>query len=90
MSFTPLETLLIGFACSLLSAVGVRLLFAKNFVTHTQCTSEREKMCQADKELRERLKSLDNGQRIQFRMLRGIIVHSNIPAEQQERILNEN
>ncbi|MBC16548.1 MAG: hypothetical protein CL942_05795 [Desulfovibrio sp.] len=90
MTFTPLETMGIAAFFSLVSAVAVRLLFARSFVTKVQCTSEREKLCLEREQIKDILQRLREGQRIQFRMLRAVIVHSDIPATKQEEILNEN
>lgn len=90
MIFTPLETMGIASFFSLMSAVAVRLLFSRSFVTNVQCSAEREKICLEREQLKRQYDDLKDGQKIQFRMLRAIIVHSNIPPEKQEDILNEN
>jgi hypothetical protein len=89
MTFTPLETMCIAAFFSLMSAVAVRLLFSRSFVTTVQCSAEREKICLEREQFRQQYEDLKAGQKIQFRMLRAIIVHSNIPPEKQEDILNE-
>lgn len=88
MTFTPLETMGIAAFFSLMSAVAVRLLFSRSFVTRVQCSSEREKLCLEREQIRELMTALKEGQRIQFKMLRSVIVHLDIPAEKREEILN--
>ena len=83
MTFTPLEALAIAAFFSLVSAVAVRLMFSRSFMTRTQCSSEREKLCVEKRQLSKDLQELKEGQRLQFRMLRGIVVHSGIPADKQ-------
>jgi len=82
MLLTPLETLLGGALVSLVTGLAVRLLMGGAFVTRQQCRLNHE---------RERRDS-DSVQRkldVQFRMLRALIVHSDLPAEKKEEILNE-
>ncbi|MBI9079185.1 MAG: hypothetical protein JEY79_05535 [Pseudodesulfovibrio sp.] len=88
MTFTSLETMGIAAFFSLLSAVAVRLLFSRSFVTRVQCSSEREKICMEREQFKQELKDLKAGQRLQFRMLRVLIVHADISKEKQEDILN--
>ncbi|NDV20005.1 hypothetical protein GO013_11285 [Pseudodesulfovibrio sp. JC047] len=89
MTFTALETMSIAGLFSLVSAVFVRLLFSRSFVTRGQCSAEREKLCIEREQFGKDIQSIKSGQRTQFKMLRAIIVHSGIPAEKQEDILNE-
>ena len=89
MNFTPLETLGLAGFFSLMSAVATRLLFSNKFVTRVECTAEREKMCAQNQQIGDELSGLRRGQQTQFRMLRAIIVHSSIPADKQEEILND-
>lgn len=82
MTFTPLEALLGGAMVSILSGVTVRLLTGGSFVTKAQCNRNHEQECRTNGSIQRKLD-------IQFRMLRALIIHSDLPEEKKEQILNE-
>ncbi|WMW65769.1 hypothetical protein [Nitratidesulfovibrio liaohensis] len=81
MTFTPLELVLLTGFISAVIALGVRIWLGSRFVPHEQCRLQHD--ASAD--------SLDNVNtklNILFRMLRALVVHSDIPKDTQAQILN--
>lgn len=95
---------LTGFEAALLSVLGGIVLMALGYwlggrgkQTVTACAACRES-CQKD--MRDRLASLERTQddlaaevarkvELLFRMVRSLIIHSDIPKDEQDRILND-
>lgn len=75
MQLTPLEILLGSALLSLLVGLAVRLVMRGSFVT-------KQEFCSFTEEQKEK-------STIIFRMLRAMIVHSDIDDEEKERILND-
>ncbi|WP_461210399.1 hypothetical protein [Desulfocurvus sp. DL9XJH121] len=82
MTLTPLETLLGGALVSFITGVSVRLFMGGAFVTRQQCRLNHEQDCRNNGSVQRKLD-------IQFRMLRALIIHSDLPVEKKEEILNE-
>jgi len=82
MTLTPLETLFGGALVSIITGVTVRLLMGGSFVTRQQCSLNHEQECRNNGSVQHKLD-------IQFRMLRALILHSDLPTEKKEEILNE-
>ncbi|WP_243546386.1 hypothetical protein [Pseudodesulfovibrio tunisiensis] len=75
MTFTPAEALLSTLLVTVITAAVVRAWDARKFVTCDECKARHE----ADKE----------AVRIVYRMVRALIVHSDMPKEEKEKILND-
>lgn len=101
MTFSPLEALLLSTFTAIVGGVVVRMLASRHFVTKEQCRQNHQHENQENVHLLEKLEELqnsvsayqeDNKKRFNtlFRMVRGLIVHSELDKETRERILNEN
>lgn len=82
MTLTPLEALLGGALVSFVAAIAVRLFMGGKYVSRHQCEINREMECRNNGSVQRKLD-------IQFRMLRALILHSDLPMEKKEEILNE-
>lgn len=82
MTLTPLETLLGSAMISIITALSVRLVMSGSFVTKVQCRHNHDQECRTNGSIQRKLD-------IQFRMLRALILHSDLPTEKKEEILNE-
>ncbi|MBU1001924.1 MAG: hypothetical protein KKE73_05330 [Proteobacteria bacterium] len=82
MTLTPLETLLGSAIISIITALSVRLVLGGSFVTKVQCRLNHDQECRTNGSIQRKLD-------IQFRMLRALILHSDLPTEKKEEILNE-
>ena len=84
MTFSPLEALLMSAVLSAFIGFIVRL----KSVSHSDCTERRKN----DLEYRERqerlIEEIKKSNDIQFRMLRVIVAHLDIPAKDKAELLN--
>jgi len=81
LTFTPLELLLLTAFISALTAVSVRIWLGSKFVPREQCRLRHD----ASEDTFDAVSSKLN---ILFRMLRALVVHSDIPKDIQAQILN--
>jgi len=81
LTFTPLELLLSGGFISTLTAVFVRIWLGSKFVPRDQCRLQHEAS-------EDSLDGVNAKLTILFRMLRALVVHSDIPKDTQAQILN--
>lgn len=93
IQFTPLEAVLMGMLISLLTGVVMRWLTTRSFVTCEDCEARHQGVLNSMKELRTQreqdLKDVKETNKTIFRMLRGLIVYSDIPQDKKEEILND-
>lgn len=82
MQLTQLELFLLGALLSLLTGLFVRLVMGNVYVKKSECRQVRDQTSSA-------LQEIKNGQDIQFRMLRGIIVSLPIGEKEKRELLNE-
>lgn len=82
MVLTPGELLLGSAILSLVVALGVRLMLCNRFVSRHECKRQH---ALSDEVVASFKRSTD----VQYRMLRGLIVHSDMPPETKERLLND-
>lgn len=101
MAFSPLEALLLSTFAAIVGGLAVRMLTGRLFVTREECHKNHQKENRENDHLVDKFEELqqsvsayqvDNKKRYNtlFRMVRGLIVHSALDKETQERILNEN
>lgn len=88
MTFTPLETLLLAAVFSALVGLALRM----RSVSPRECRAHRLTMQSEQKSLQMTLERMEDdmarSSSIQFRMLRGIIAHMDIPPKEKEKLLN--
>lgn len=104
MQFSMLEITLISGMFTALGAVVagvvIRMLSDKRFVMQSECAARHSGDCKMNTELISKIDGLKTSQdRFQetmagknallFRMLRSMVAHMDLTAEQRERILNE-
>lgn len=82
LTLTPLEAILLGSLLATLGAVAVRLFMGAHFVSKSQCAKAHSLSEAADRKFKRDMGTL-------FRMVRALLVNSDIPRDQQERILND-
>lgn len=99
--FSPLEALSLSTLSAIVAGVAVRSIMARSFITHEQCEKNHQQEKDNNNHLVDKVEALQRSvsdyqesNRKQFntlfRMVRGLIVHSALDKETQERILNEN
>lgn len=93
ITFSPLEAVLLGMLISVLTGVLIRWLTVRSFVSCEDC-EQKHKIIEAGlqtmrDERKEDLKTQKQTMNIIFRMLRGLIIFSDIPQEKKEEILND-
>lgn len=81
ISFTPLELLLLSAFVSLVTGIVLRAYATSKYVCKTDCIGRKEGC-------NKLIESLVHNNKIQFNMLRALIVHSVPDKDVQERILN--
>lgn len=86
MELTGLEVILGGTILSGVVGLGTWLVTSARYQTRTGCDERHAGVCREVCALAAR-QDRDTG--IVMRMLRSLIVHSNIPKDEQERILND-
>lgn len=104
MQFSGLETTLVSLLGSAVTGAVVRVWMGRSFVTKDNCASSKsscgqihevaqEMMDSKIKAIKDELATLTaktgRDQAKIFRMLRALIVYSDIPADQKQQILNE-
>ena len=82
MQLTSLETVLITGFSAIVGGVVTHLVMGFRCVHKAQCDARHADESKANQSLRD-------SQRTLFRMTRALVIHSNIPAEEKERILND-
>lgn len=104
MQFSMLELTLMSGLFTVLGAVVagvvIRVVTGASFVTQTECTARHAGDCKMNTELISKIDGLKTSQdkfqetmagknALLFRMLRSMVAHMDLTAEQRERILNE-
>lgn len=104
MVFSPLEFALLSLICTVMGGVivgiVVRYLSANRFMTREECDAKHANDCRSNQDLHRKIEELKQQQEkfqdgiaernhILFRMLRGLVVYSDLSAENKEKILNE-
>jgi uncharacterized membrane protein YraQ (UPF0718 family) len=104
MTFSPLEFALLSLVFTVIGGIivgiVVRYLSANRFMTRVECQEKHANDCRFNQDLHKKIEDLQRQQEkfqeavaernhILFRMLRGLVVYSDISAENKERILNE-
>jgi uncharacterized membrane protein YraQ (UPF0718 family) len=104
MQFSMLEITLISGLFTALGAVVagvvIRMLSDKRFVTQSECAARHASDCRMSTQLISKIDELKSSQdkfqeamagknALLFRMLRSMVAHMDLTAEQRERILNE-
>ena len=104
MVFSPLEFALLSLILTAVGGVVVgvlvRYLSTNRFVTRRECAERHANDCRSNTDLHKKIEELQQQQekfqggiqernRILFRMLRGLVVYSDISDENKEKILNE-
>lgn len=82
MQLTGLEAGLLAALVGVTSALVTWLLGRGSYVTKEACRRQHEQECKAEQSLRQAVDIL-------YRMVRSLVVHSNVPPEEQARILND-
>jgi len=86
---TPLETTLLGVFGTLLVGVSVRIITQRQMVSREECTNNHKHETDRHNQVMGEIQSLRSEVKTQNKMIRALVVHSNISREQQESILNE-
>jgi hypothetical protein len=104
MQFSGLETTTISIIGSIVTGAVVRVWMGRGFVSKETCTVNRTTCDQVHKSAQglvdSRISGIEKGlsvlaektskdQAQQYRMLRALVVYSNIPPEKQQEILND-
>jgi hypothetical protein len=98
MQLTPLETILGTSIIALLSSgtagIAVKMVLGEKYVTKEECQQRHENdSCRDDLLRRQQQKDMADLKKvsnIQFRMIRALVTHSDIPPAEKEKILNAN
>jgi hypothetical protein len=86
--FSGFETVLISAIMAVLSAGGAILGMTKKFVAKTDCAYHHNSVIQSDTEIKARLAQISDKQDLQFKMLRTMILHMELPADKKSDLLN--
>ena len=86
MNLTGLEVIMGGAILSGVVGLGTWVLSSARFQSRTACDERHAGVCREICAIKEK-QSVDTG--IIMRMLRSLIVHSDIPEGEKERILND-
>ena len=86
MELTGLEIALGGVVVTGISVLGTWAVTSARYQTRTQCDERHGAVCKDICDMKQK-QSTETG--IIMRMLRAIIVHSDIPEAEKERILND-
>lgn len=104
MVFSPLEfgllSLFLTVTGGIIVGIVVRYLSSNRFMTRRECAEKHANDCRSNQDLHQKIEELQQQQEkfqdgiaernhILFRMLRGLVVYSDISAENKEKILNE-
>lgn len=89
LTFSPLETLLISLVFAIITAVAVRLFLGKKFMTREECAAYHGQDAQIRKSVEKKIDDLAEQNKVVFRMVRGLVVYSNLDSADKERILND-
>lgn len=79
---SPLEIMLGGAILSLLVALATHIVTRGAYVSRDLCNQRHGNVCK----FMEGIKTSNDRQ---YRMLRGLIVHSDMPSDVQERLIND-
>lgn len=100
MTFTALEAVLLACFCSIVSGLAIRLLMGGKYMTRDECrvrhATEQQaneglsrQMQELQRELRQYQQDTSNKLNTVFRMVRGLVVYSDLDGQTKEQILNE-
>jgi hypothetical protein len=100
VEFTALETIQFTIIGAIIAGIAVRVFLSNKFISKkecelrlTNCRTEGSHFTQKIDDLRQELKDYQAGNKRRldalFRMVRGLIVQSNLSKEKQEQILNQ-
>ena len=100
MEFTALETIQFTIIGAIIAGIAVRVFLNSRYISKkecelrlTNCRTEGIHFTQKIDDLRQELKDYQAGNKKRldalFRMVRGLIVQSNLSKEKQEQILNQ-
>ena len=98
MQLTGAEVFLAGTLVSVISTgvggVAVRLVMSSRYVTKESCNQRHKQECDqqelVDQRHREDIQQIKRSLDISFKMLRSLVTYSDIPREEQQKILNTN
>jgi len=82
ITLTPLELLFGGAILSLLVGLVTHLVTRGSYVSRDLCDQRHGNVCRF-------MESIKSSSDRQYRMLRGLIVHSDMPSDVQERLIND-
>ena len=86
--YSGMETILIALLTAIISCVGLFVAMSRVFMTRRECSLQHQAIRTADGETSNKLQELIDSQRLQFQMMRAIIVYMEIPQDKKEAILN--
>ena len=86
MELTGLEIIMGGAILSGVVGLGTWIISSDRFQSRTACDERHAGVCRDICAIKEK-QSVDTG--VIMRMLRSLVVHSNIPEAEKERILND-
>lgn len=86
--FTGVETVMISLFTSFLSCAGTIVAMSKKFVVKGDCFFHHQTAQREDDGIKEKLERINDKQDLQFRMLRIIIIHMDMPNDKKGEILN--
>ena len=87
-SFTPLETALIAFSASVLTAILAKALATRTFITRAECLKNHLAADLNDKTAATEISEIKGQINMVLQMIRGMIVYSDLSKDIQEKILN--
>ncbi len=86
---TGLEVALGGGILSLVVGVAVRQITQSKMVSRKECDANHQHETDRHEQVMTEIQSIRRHQQAQSRMIRALVVHSNIDRHQQQKILNE-
>ena len=81
--FSGLETILISFCSVVVACGGLFFLMVRIYPTRKECEARH-----ANDQLQRTIMKIEKSQRLQFEMMRAMIIHMDLPKGEQERIIN--
>ena len=89
LTFSPLETLLCSLFFAIISAIAVRLFLGKKYMTREECAAYHGNDAKIRESVGHKIDNLAQQNQVIFRMIRGLVIYSEMDAGNKERILNE-
>lgn len=89
MSFSPLETLLIALFFGILSAIVEHFFLGRKFMTREECAAYHSQDDDIRSDVEGKIDELNRKHNVVFRMVRGLVIYSNINETEKERLLND-